>query len=177
MRVFIAIKLPKEVRDYLYIVQKKIGRKEAKIKWVSKKNIHLTLKFLGETTEDQLSKIKGILKNIKLKSFKVKLNKIGIFPNENQIRVVWVGLKPEEKILELQRKIDESLLKLFPTDQRFISHLTLGRVKLVKQKNEFIEKLNNFDVEEMSFEINEFELIKSKLTKDGPSYEIIEKYC
>ncbi|MAG50532.1 RNA 2',3'-cyclic phosphodiesterase [archaeon] len=176
MRVFIAIELPKEVRDYLYVVQKKIGGKEAKIKWVSKKNIHLTLKFLGEITEERLDKLKEILKNIKFKSFKIKLSKIGVFPNENQIRVVWVGLKPEEKILELQRKIDESLLELFPTDQKFISHLTLGRVKLIKQKNEFIEKLNNFNVEEMSFEINEFKLIKSKLTKDGPSYEIIEKY-
>jgi len=176
MRVFIAIELPKEIRDYLYDLQRKISGNEAKINWVNKKNLHLTLKFVGEISEKLLNKIKEILRTIKIKPFKVKLSEMGFFPDEKNIKLIWVGIKPGEKVIELQREIDESLLELFSRDQRFLSHLTLGRVRFVKKKDEFIKKLNMISVEEMSFEISEFKLIKSKLTKDGPIYEIIEKY-
>ena len=63
MRVFISVDLPKEGRDELYRIQKLINPSLAKIKWVPKKNIHLTLKFIGEVESideihERLSKIK-----------------------------------------------------------------------------------------------------------------------
>ena len=69
----------------------------AKVRWVNKPQMHLTLKFLGEVQPNTEGNIKEILRTVKFKPFSVNLDSIGVFPNENYIRVVWVGLKPEEK--------------------------------------------------------------------------------
>lgn len=173
MRLFIAIDIPKEIKDKLFDLQKQIGSDLAKISWVHKKNLHLTLKFLGELPENKVEGIKERLRTIKLNSFEVELNSLGVFPNENRIRVIWVGLKSEH-IYELQIKIDQELLDLFSKDTRFQSHLTLGRVKFIKNKEKLKEKLKLKC--DGRFFVKKFKLIKSSLTREGPIYETIEEY-
>ena len=169
MRLFIGIFLSGEILDYLYEVQNKLKKSlPAKITWVHKKILHLSLKFLGEVNENKIDEIKEKLN-------KIKLDKIGVFPNENYIRVVWVGLNPKEEVIELQQKIDSELLTLFSKDQRFSAHMTFGRVKFIKDKEEFKKNLK-IDIEEKEFEFNEFCLVKSELSKDGPKYEILERF-
>jgi len=176
MRLFIGIFLPKEILDYLHEVQDNLKKNlNGKINWIAKSKLHFTLKFLGEIKEDKLDEIKERLNKIKFKSFKVKLDKIGVFPNEDYVRVIWVGLNPKEKIIELQQKVDSELLKLSSKDQEFNVHITLARVKLIKDKEEFKKNIK-FNIEEKEFEINEFCLVKSVLSKDGPKYEILKKY-
>ena len=77
----------------------------SKIRLVNKGQIHLTLKFLGEVQPDKAEKVKEELKKIKFKPFSVYLDSTGVFPSESYIRVVWIGLKPENDILELQSNI------------------------------------------------------------------------
>ncbi|MFH0936125.1 MAG: RNA 2',3'-cyclic phosphodiesterase [Candidatus Woesearchaeota archaeon] len=176
MRTFIAIELPKEIREYLTEIQKQIGSENAKIKWVAKKHLHLTLKFLGEISEKRIELLKELLGKIKFKRFEVNLSSLGVFPNEKKINVIWIDLKPAGKIIELQQKIDSELLNNFPKEQRFYAHLTLGRVKFVKNKEALLEKIKNVKIEPKEFEINEFKLIKSDLTKDGPVYTVLVTY-
>lgn len=173
MRCFIAIDLPYEIKDKLINLQNNL-RDIGKINWVAKKNLHLTLKFLGEVNEKELEETKERLSKIEFESFKTSLSELGVFPNENFIRVIWIGLKPAGKIIELQQKIDSELLDLFPKDQGFQTHLTIGRVKFIKNKGNIKEKLN-LEVEG-EFEIKEFKLFKSELTKDGPKYSILKTY-
>ncbi|MEK6835504.1 MAG: RNA 2',3'-cyclic phosphodiesterase [Nanoarchaeota archaeon] len=176
MRLFIGIFLPEEILDYLYQVQTKLKQNlPAKITWVHKKILHFNLKFIGEVYENKINEIKERLNKIKFKSFRIKLDKIGVFPNENYIRIIWVGLKPAGKIIELQQKIDSELLDLFPKDQRFSPHMTLGRVKFIKDKEQFKKNLK-LEIAEKEFEVNEFCLVKSELSKDGSKYEILETY-
>src|SRR3989344_6736991 len=176
MRLFIGIFLPKEILDYLYEVQNKLRKNlPAKINWDAKSKLHATLKFLGEVSENNLGLVKGRLNKIKFKSFKVKLDKLGVFPNENYVRVIWVDLKPAGKVIELQQKVDSELLDLFSKEQRFSAHITLARVKFIKDKEQFRKNLK-FDIAEKEFEINEFCLVKSELSKDGPKYEILERF-
>ena len=100
MRLFIAIEVPEDVKGYLSAVQEKISNDVAnKIRPVNKNQIHLTLKFLGEVQQDKAEKIKNELKKIAFSPFSVCLDKIGVFPSESYIRVVWVGLKPEKPVL------------------------------------------------------------------------------
>ncbi len=167
MRCFIAIELE---NDYFKSLQDKI---KDNIKGTFPKAFHLTLKFLGEVEEN---KIKESLKNIKFEAFKISTSNIGVFPNENYIRVVWIGLKPENKIIELQREIDNKLKKVFRKDKRFHPHLTLARVKFIKDKNKFKELLKDIKVEKLEFNVDNFKLIKSTLTRDGPIYECIESF-
>lgn len=174
MRCFISVDLNEDIKDYLFELQKRI--KYAKIKWVAKKNLHLTIKFLGGLNKDKLNFVKEKLNGIKFNKFKVKLNNIGVFPDEKFIRIVWIGLNPEDKLKKLQQEVDGELLEMFPDEQKFISHLTLGRVKIIKDKKKFIESLKDIKVEKKEFEINSFNLMKSVLSKDGPRYEILEVY-
>lgn len=176
MRVFISIELPKEIKDYLFELQEQFGSDLAKIRFVSKKILHLCLKFLGEVSEEKIEEIKEKLKQLKFKSIQVKLEKLGVFPNENYIRVLWVDLKPAGKIIELKDDIDVALQDLFKKDERFAVHITLGRVKFVKNKEKFKKVLKEFKIEPKEFKIAEFRLVKSTLTKDGPIYETIESY-
>ena len=175
MRTFISLEPPKEIRDYLFEIQKKLKSSSAKIKWIAKKHLHLTLLFIGEIDETKLQQIKEILSKIKYKKFELNLDKIGVFPDEKNVRIIWIGLNPKNKVIELQQKIDSELLDLIKKDKEFKAHLTLGRVKLIKNKEKFKEKLN-LDIEKKKFEVIEFKLIKSELTKDGPKYTDLEVY-
>ena len=98
---------------------------------------------------------------------------MGIFPSESYIRVIWVGLKPEKCILDLQKDIDEKLKKLFKKEKNFKSHLTLARVKYIDDKKSFINKLKNIKIDDKKINIDNFKLIKSTLTGKGPIYEDI----
>lgn len=177
MRLFIAVDLPKEIKDELFRVQKLISPSLAKIKWVSKKNLHLTLKFIGETDVDAIE-ISKKLKRIRFKPIKAELFEFGAFPTKysGYVRVLWVGVRPKEEIIELQQSIDSELLKLFKQDQKFSPHLTLGRVKMIKRKDEFLSVLKGVKVNPIKFEIGEFKLMESRLNKDGPVYSIVKSF-
>lgn len=176
MRTFIAIELPKDIREYLTEIQKQISSEDAKIKWIAKKHLHLTLKFLGEVSDKRVELLRELLGKIKFKKFEVSLNKLGVFPNEQRINIIWIDLKPAGKVIELQQKIDSELLNNFPKEQKFYAHLTLGRVKFMKNREALLEKIKSAQVENKEFEINEFKLIKSDLTKDGPVYTVLAAY-
>ena len=167
MRLFIAIDFD-ELKDYFNELQSLLP-KNAKLSFT--KAFHLTLKFLGEVQPNDAEIVINILKNVKFKPFSVRLDSIGIFPTENYIRVVWVGLKPEDKILELQKNIDESLKSLFKKEKDFKAHITLARVKYPEDKKSFIEQLKRIKVESGKIGIKDFRLIKSTLTPKGPVYE------
>jgi 2'-5' RNA ligase len=126
---------------------------------------------LGEVQPNNAEKATDILKKIKFKHFSVHLNSIGIFPTENYIRVVWVGLKPEDKVLELQKNIDESLKELFKKEREFKAHITLARVKYPEDKKIFVEQIKNIKVENKKIDINNFRLVKSTLSPKGHVYE------
>ena len=176
MRLFIAIEIPEEVKEYIQRIQGTINDTSNKIKFVKKNQIHLTLKFLGEVQPNISEEIKDTLRNIKFKPFSVHLDKIGVFPNESNIRVVWVGLNPEEPVLELQKSIDEDLKKLFKKEKDFKAHITLARVKFINNKEEFNNKLKNINIENKKIDVNGFGLVKSTLTPEGPVYEDLEIY-
>jgi len=176
MRLFIAIKIPENIKDYIVKIQENIDNPINKIRFVKKEQIHLTLKFLGEVQPNNLEIIKENLKKITFIKFSVNLDNIGVFPSESYIRVIWVGLKPEEPILELQRNIDETLKKLFSEEKNFKTHITLARVKHIENKEIFINKLKNMEIENIKFDINDFKLVKSTLTPKGPIYEDLEVF-
>lgn len=176
MRTFIAIELPNEIKEYLINIQQQIGNENAKIKWVAKKHLHLTLKFLDEVSEKRVELLKELLGKIKFKKFKVILDNLGVLPNEQRIHVIWIDLKPAGNVIELQQKVDSELLNHFPREQRFYAHLTLGRVKTLKNKEMLLQQIKSINIEKKEFEISDFKLIKSELTKDGPVYTVLATY-
>jgi|TARA_B100002003_G_C13887625_1_gene433016 2'-5' RNA ligase len=169
MRLFIAIDF-NELKDYFIGLQKSLpGNSKLSLT----KTFHLTLKFLGEVPLGDIDKIKNQLKKVDFEKFSLNLDSVGVFPDGKFIRVVWVGLKPENEILELQRAIDEKLSDLFQIENNFKAHITLTRVKFIQDKNDFIDKLKKIKIDDKKVEIEEFKLIKSTLTPEGPVYETV----
>ena len=172
MRLFIAIDF-NELKEYFMELQKLLP-KNAKLSYT--KTFHLTLKFLGDVYPNNVDKIVGALKNIKFEPFSAFIDSIGIFPTENYIRVVWVGLTPEENVLELQNRIDDSLKPLFKKEKDFKAHITLARVKYPEDKKSFVEQIKKIKVEKKKIEIKSFRLMKSTLTPKGPVYDDLEVF-
>jgi len=172
MRLFIAIDF-NGLKEYFAELQAQLPV-NAKLSLV--KSFHLTLKFLGEVQPNKVDEIASILKNIKFQPFTVHLGNAGIFPKENYIRVVWVGLEPEERILELQSQIDESLKRIFKKEKDFKAHITLCRVKYPEDKKSFVEQVKKIQIENKKIEIKDFRLVKSNLSPKGPVYEDLKVF-
>ncbi|MBI2134958.1 RNA 2',3'-cyclic phosphodiesterase [Candidatus Woesearchaeota archaeon] len=176
MRLFVAFDVPPEIKEYMAAIQQRIGNDLAEIRWVNKEQMHLTLKFLGEVQPNNLELIKKELRGVKFKSFQCYLSSIGVFPDEGHIRIVWVGLEPEDKIIELQQQVDDKLKKLFTKEKDFKAHLTLGRVKYAENREGFANKLKKINVEKKKFNVESFKLMKSTLEMEGPVYEAVEEF-
>ncbi|MBW2984911.1 RNA 2',3'-cyclic phosphodiesterase [Candidatus Woesearchaeota archaeon] len=172
MRLFIALDFDDPV--YFQDIQKQMPSDTAKLTLT--KTFHLTLKFLGEVHDNKVSELKERLKQVKFEPISAATDKIGVFPDENYIRVVWVGLKDGNKVIELQQSIEKALEGLFPRDNRFHPHITLARVKFVKEKAVFIKKIKDIRLESKEFLINSFKLVKSTLTPEGPVYEDLASF-
>jgi 2'-5' RNA ligase len=176
MRLFIACEIPADVRKELVTLQKTIGEEKARIKWVEPENTHLTLKFLGEVDEDKVDAIKDRLGEIRSEPIDAHASGLGVFPSESYIRVIWVGLEPASEIEKLHEKIDKAMSELgFRAESRFQTHVTIGRVRSIKNKEYFIKRITELkgrwrEIGE-HFRIDRFKLKKSTLTPNGPIYE------
>lgn len=174
MRLFIAFDIPEKVKEQLVSIQKKI-KTEAKIKWVKAENIHLTLKFLGDVAGDKVDEIKARLENISFEPFDVEVSGIGVFPSESYIKVIWVGLRYDRAMENLVNEIREQLNE-FKDDYPFKAHITIGRVRFVRNKKALVEELKKIKVKSERFTVRRFKLYKSMLTKEGPVYEELAEF-
>jgi len=177
MRCFIAIDLPAEIKEELLKIQESIPKDIAKFKLVERENLHLTMRFLGEISDGDIAQVKEALKSLSYKKFTASLNNMGTFPSIDYVKVVWVGLEPEVQIKELRDKIEKALANSgLPTDERFEAHLTLARVKSIKDKAAFAKKVKNIQAKPLSFDITSVKLKKSTLTEHGPIYEDVAEF-
>ena len=171
MRCFICIDLPKEVQNELSKVQNALPE-DSKLILIKPKDIHLTIKFLGEIDEDKAEKVKELLKKLNFLKFKAKIGGTGVFPTPSFIRVIWAGLEPKEEFSKIHEIVDKLLsLENFPADKEWTTHATLARVKFIQDKRIFTEKLNQLKFKPIEFTVDNLKLKKSTLTPEGPVYE------
>lgn len=182
MRTFIAIELPREIKDFLSDLQDQLKASRSDFKWVEPQNIHLTLKFLGEINDEQLNKIIKILDDAakSSKDFRIRIASVGAFPKINFPRVIWVGIdQGNRETKELAKTLEEKIEKIgiAKEDRPFSSHITIGRLRsplnregLVKELNNLV---NNFGQRTLEFHVTKITLFKSTLTPKGPIYEIL----
>ncbi|RLE45068.1 RNA 2',3'-cyclic phosphodiesterase [Candidatus Woesearchaeota archaeon] len=174
MRLFIAIDLPEHVKDYLELVKREFSRYFL-AKWVRRENIHLTVKFLGEVKDELVDELINRLNRIKIKPFKLCIDSLGVFPSERFARVLWAGFDASSELIDLRRQIDSELP--FGDEKEFKAHATIARIKKIKDKKGFVEKLRKFEIERLCFEVKCFVLYKSTLTPEGPIYEVVKEFA
>jgi 2'-5' RNA ligase len=179
-RLFVAINLDEILKKQLSIILEDFRKEEFSVKWVEANNLHITLKFLGDTPEEKIKDLKEALKNITYRPFSFKLKDLGCFPGTKQPRVVWLGISEgKDDLLNLNMSLENTLEKQgFPKESKnFKCHITLGRVKKFKKIYSFeklLEKVKLVDFIEQKIE--HIDLMKSNLYPSGPVYEILEQY-
>lgn len=176
IRLFVAIDIPSKIKDYFYEIQqaiiKKINTRETKIKWVAKKNFHQTLKFIGWVDEDKVEEIKGKLKKLEFKKFKARLSSLSAYPTQNNIRVIFVDMIAPD-IFTIHTDVEMLLEGIGKKDTLFSTHLTLGRVKFCRERNQLSEILKDIKIEPKEFTLDNVKLFQSIPTKEGSIYNEI----
>jgi 2'-5' RNA ligase len=185
VRLFTALEIPAAVRDNLAALVEELRELSTKVadkrpRWVRPRNLHVTLKFIGEVSPAKLKDIRSALLAIRSDApVEVKFRGLGFFPNEQHARVLWAGLNASANLPVLAGDIDGSLeTQGIARDRRaFTPHLTVARIEppgLHEKLRAAIQK--NGAHEFGSFRTREFYLIESKLKPAGAEYTTLASY-
>jgi len=163
-------KIQKDLLTYLNLENKYL-------KLVRPENFHFTLVFFGEVDNSSLDKIVTKISEIEFQSFEINFGTIGAFPNNNQAKVVWIGLDEKTKVAFYQlsvlvmSKLENLDLKLEKeVEKEIIPHITLFRTKKVSLSLKLPGVKSNFSI---SDKIDTISVKKSMATPQGPIYENI----
>jgi len=180
IRSFLAIELPKPILGKIEEVEGDLRSTHADVRWVSPEKIHLTLKFFGNIEESRIDLIfKSIEEPVRnTLPFSVRVRGAGAFPSLRNPRVIWMGLaEGKEGLVSLQEEIEVRLEEIGfePEDRPFQPHLTLGRVKSSRGKEELVRRMEKFAEEEFGdFQVERVALFKSELRPSGPIYTLLK---
>ncbi len=176
IRSFLAIEIPRIILKKIEEVQDDLKSSRADVRWVSPEKIHLTLKFFGNIDE---SKIDPIVKSLEgpirnTSPFSLKIQGVGAFPHLKNPRVIWIALVDRKEVLgPFQRQLEKELEKIGfePEERAFHPHLTLGRMKTSKGREELTGRMERHTEEEFGdFQVERVILFKSDLKPTGPIY-------
>jgi len=151
----------------------------ADMKLVKPKNIHVTVRFLGEISPVMVDEVCEEMNSITFKPFEIELRGMGAFPNLRRVRVVWVGIRGgSEVITDIFNQLENGLCKLgFTPDRRgFSPHITIARVRSGKNRELLIRQiLSRSDYDFGTIKADSLKLMKSVLTPRGPIYSTLHE--
>lgn len=141
MRLFVALNLPDTVRRPLWEAIGPLRDGRLPVKWVRPENVHLSLKFLGEVTDDREPEIGAAFTRAVqgARSIPIHIAGFGVFPDHRRPQVIWAGVAPEPALELLQHAVERAFTPLgFATDARaFRPHVTLGRARRESKPADF----------------------------------------
>ena len=179
IRTFIAIKITPEKKLLDLIKHFKKSLKGEEIRWVDSNNLHLTLRFLGETSKEQVAEIVKLLETVskQFQPFQFELKGVAVFKHKIQPRVIFISIENDVILKQLAGEIQEKINSLgFGVEQNtFNPHLTLGRMKFIQNKIAFYSLVNKFsDTKIQQLTVSEIIFYQSILSSDGPTYKPIK---
>ena len=175
VRLFVAIPVPEFVRQRLA----ELEREMPGLNWVRASNIHLTLKFIGETDPEQVDPIREALRSIRVGRFLLGVSGLGVFPRRGKPAVLWAGLgNAHPHLFQLHKRVNDVLYGcgIEPDRRVFRPHVTLARCKGVAPASvrNLIKKCG--DLETAPFRVEQFGIYSSELGSRGPIYRRLESY-
>lgn len=180
IRSFIAIDLPPAIQEAIENVSQDLQAKAkpSVVRWVPAHNIHLTLKFLGEVSSNNLEILSKILhaEVSRHRCFHVTVGGLGAFPSVRRPRVIWIGVEAPPDLVSLQRSIEIEAVRLgYSAEERpFSAHLTLGRVSHNASPDEVRqigEMISSYKVGTLGIAVvDRVRLFKSDLEPGGAVY-------
>lgn len=181
MRTFIALDLDPAIKTALRSLIQELKKSGTAVKWVGTEGMHLTLKFLGEISPDQVGIVQEGLRNAAshVSFFPVVVSGTGCFPNVSKPRVIWAGIEKSDALLELQKYVEKEMgSRGFPRENRpFHAHLTLGRVKGLTNIRSVIAEVEKY--QEAVFGemvVRRMTFFQSVLRPEGAEYRVISEF-
>ena len=173
LRTFIAVELPEKFVPEIERIEFMLNTPG--IKLVEPAQVHITLKFLGDISEDNVEPIASALSQVNCKPFEARVKGVGVFPKPAYIRVIWLGAEGDFEALH--GEVERVLAPFgFEKDDKFSPHATLARVKSLKEKAALLEKIKKLeDIDLGTMNVESITLKKSTLTPQGPIYETLRE--
>lgn len=144
-RVFVAILLNDDVKNYVSEVQSSVQDHASKGKFHIKSNFHLTIEFIGMMSEKSIDPLWcSIIKSIEdVSCFDIKLDHLGYFEKKNK-KIPWIGVKDASILVSIQKKVVNAVAQVIdhPTDHDYTPHITLGRQVVIEEMPEMTTSLN-----------------------------------
>ncbi len=179
IRTFIAIKIKaeKKLLDLIGDFKKSLAGEE--IRWVDIDNLHITLRFLGETNQIQAVEIVKMLELIskQFQPFQFKLKGVSVFKKSNRPNVLFAQIENDLVLKQLALEINEMIkpLDFTPVENIYNPHLTLARIKYIQNKGDFNSLVNRFcNSEIQTVIVSEIIFYQSILGTEGPTYKAIK---
>jgi 2'-5' RNA ligase len=180
VRLFIAIEIPQSVRSTFASLLKDFSAIAPQVKWVRAENLHVTLKFLGETQSAKLGPLLNALSSVRSADpVNLEFRGLGFFPHEKRPRVFWAGMEASANLKTLAEEIDQAAHPLgFPLEERpFTPHLTLARFQPPGIPPKLLQAIQEKSAQGFgSLRTGEFHLIESKLKPTGAEYTTVQTF-
>jgi 2'-5' RNA ligase len=184
MRLFVALDFPDVVRNSLREFIARLKPACSGAKWVRPEAMHVTLKFIGEVSAEDLEPIRAALATVHSSApLEMQFRSLGFFPNERLPRVLWCGVEASPNLAELAAAIDHALVPVgIPAESReFVPHLTLARFKADTGARSDLDALVRAAGELKSYDFGrtretDFHLIESILKPAGAEYKRLKSF-
>lgn len=181
-RCFCAIEIPVTARELVldHINRLRAAVPDAKASWSRDANIHLTLKFLGDIPQTSLSKLSDAATRAVagLASFAIRIENTGVFPNQRQPRVMWIGINDSEQLKTLHVRLeDEAAKERFEREgRRFHPHLTIARLRPAEKARALAQAHQQMKFGPLEVAVEELLVIRSELSSAGSKYTVISRH-
>ncbi len=182
IRAFIAINLPPPVKELASHIREQFRDCGRTIRWVDPKNVHLTIKFLGDIPKEKIESVgKAIEKAVEnIQPFRMEIDGMGTFPNLRHPRVLWMGVKePSETLVQMETRISSNLATLgFEREKKkFSPHITLGRVRSNEKKALISKLIQSLELPACpEINVKSVELFKSELKPTGAVHSVLGRF-
>ncbi|MSO23350.1 MAG: RNA 2',3'-cyclic phosphodiesterase [Acidobacteria bacterium] len=178
-RTFVCVELPASIRAQAEELQGRLAGLGETICWVNPTNLHLTLRFLGEISRSQVETVCLAVRcaAASVDAFSIRLSGTGCFPSPRRPKAFWIGVTDASNLIRLFEGVEEQLfIAGFPREARpFSPHLTLGRVRVDRNRGKLGEVLAEAEFDAASFLATEVTVMKSDLRSSGAVYMPIAK--
>jgi 2'-5' RNA ligase len=180
IRSFIALPTQLNAQQAIAGVQTHLKATQAAVKWESQDKFHITLVFLGNGEQSKLELLStALVKSVQqFPPCTITYESLGAFPNVHTPRVVWIGIKTNQTVLDLQVETERLCAEFgFPKeDRKFHPHITLGRVKESRNLVRLTEAIKTITFEPIETFCSEILLMKSELHPSGSIYTILKSF-
>lgn len=183
-RIFVAVDISAEARaaaaEYIESLRRRFSA--LRVGWDKPEKLHLTLKFLGDTGDEQLEKLTSAAQSAARQNsnFKLRLAGTGVFPSQRRARVLWLGVADEKgNLRELSKRLENECERQdFARETRdFKAHLTIARLREPEKSKSLVETHLREEFAAVEFEVSEIVIYQSQLSPQGSRYAVVSKHA